>query len=49
MEPLGDTTKDDEEWVKTLTQDLRVKVNIKHMARIGAKADGKKPTITCHL
>lgn len=41
-----DQPKKDEEWVKTLTQNLHAKVKIKHMTRLGAKvADKKRPLL----
>ena len=45
VESKEDTPKKDDEWVQKLIQDLRVKVNIKHMVRIGAKSDGKERPI----
>ena len=44
-EDAGDQQNKDERWVKTLIEKLHVKVNMKHMTRLGPKADGKKRPI----
>lgn len=48
-EPTEDQPKKDDEWVKKLIQDLRVKVNMKQVIRIGAKADGRNRPILVTL
>ena len=49
IEPTEDQPTKDDEWVKKLIQNLRVKVNMKHMVRIGAKAEGKHRPILVTL
>ena len=41
--------KEDEEWVKRLIQNLRAKVNIKHIKRLGAKTDNNKRPLLINL
>ena len=48
-EATEDLHKRDEEWVKALIQNLHVKVNIKQMKRLGAKADNKKRPLLISL
>ena len=49
VESKEEALKKDEEWVHKLINDLSVKVDIKHMVRIGAKSDGKERPILVML
>ncbi|XP_066914561.1 cilia- and flagella-associated protein 251-like [Clytia hemisphaerica] len=44
-ESTEDPNKEDEDWVKELIENLRVKINTKHMMRLGSKADNKSRPI----